>query len=155
MPVSVKKVVLWRRELDNRPGALATVLEPLVRAGADFQIAMGYRFPGNETRAALELAPVTGKKGTAAAQGAGLQPSGIPTLIVAGDDRPGLGYALAQGMADAGINMSFLVAQVMGRKYSAVFGFESEADADRAAAIIKRASAPRKKASAARRRRKK
>ncbi|HEY2942154.1 MAG TPA: hypothetical protein VGN09_06950 [Vicinamibacteria bacterium] len=145
MPVTVKKVVLWRRELDNRPGALAGVLEPLVRAGASFQIAMGYRFPGNESRAAVELAPVTGKKSTSAAQGAGLQPSGIPTLVVTGDDRPGLGYALAQGMADAGINLAFLVAQVLGRKYTAVFGFESEADADRAAAIIKRASAAKRR----------
>jgi len=145
MPVTVKKVVLWRRELDNRPGALAGVLEPLVRAGASFQIAMGYRFPGNESRAAVELAPVTGKKSTAAAQGAGLQPSGIPTLLVTGDDRPGLGHAFAQGIADAGINMAFLVAQVLGRKYSAIFGFESDADADRATAIIKRASARKRR----------
>jgi hypothetical protein len=48
-------------------------------------------------------------------------------------------------MADAGINMAFLVAQVMGKKYSAIFGFESEADAERAAAIIKRASAPKRR----------
>lgn len=145
MPVTVKKVALWRRELDNRPGALAGILEPLVRAGASFQIAMGYRFPGNETRAAVELAPIMGKKSAAAAAAAGLQPSSIPTLIVTGDDRPGLGYALAQGMADGGINMAFLVAQVIGRKYSAIFGFESEADADRAVAIIKRASKPARK----------
>ena len=65
--------------------------------------------------------------------------------MVTGDDRPGLGYALAQGMADAGINLAFLVAQVLGRKYSAIFGFESEADADRAAAIIKRASAKKRR----------
>ena len=140
MAITVKKVVLWRRELDNRAGALAAVLQPLALAGADLQIAMGYRFPGNETRAAVELAPVEGKKAAAAAQTAGLQPSTIPTLIVTGDDRPGLGYAISQSMADAGINMAFLVAQVVGRKYSAVFGFESEADADRAVAIIKRAS---------------
>ena len=149
MPVTVKKVALWRRELENRPGALANVLEPLARAGTDLQVAMGYRFPGNESRAAVEVAPVTSRKATAAAQGAGLQPSGIPTLIVAGDNRPGLGFALARGMADAGINMAFLVAQVVGRRYQAVFGFESEADADRAAAIIKKASRA-KKASGAR-----
>jgi hypothetical protein len=145
MAVTVKKVVLWRRELDNRPGALAKVLEPLARAGADLQVAMGYRFPGNESRAAVELAPVTGKKGTSAAQGAGLEPSTIPTLIVTGNDRPGLGYSLSQGMADAGINMAFLVAQVMGRKYSAIFGFESEADADRAVALIKKAASAKPK----------
>ncbi|PYQ21245.1 MAG: hypothetical protein DMF81_16030, partial [Acidobacteria bacterium] len=118
MAITVKKVVLWRRELDNRAGALAAVLQPLALAGADLQIAMGYRFPGNETRAAVELAPVEGKKAAAAAQTAGLQPSGIPTLIVTGDNRPGLGYAISRGMADAGINMAFLVAQVVGRRYS-------------------------------------
>ena len=145
MAITVKKVVLWRRELDNRAGALAAVLQPLALAGADLQIAMGYRFPGNETRAAVELAPVEGKKAAAAAQTAGLQPSGIPTLIVTGDNRPGLGYAISRGMADAGINMAFLVAQVVGRRYSAIFGFESQADADRAAAVIKRAAAARPK----------
>jgi hypothetical protein len=144
MPVTVKKVALWRREMDNRPGALAGILEPLARAGADLQVAMGYRFPGNESRAAVEVAPVTSRKATAAAQAARLQPSGIPTLIVAGDNRPGLGFALSQGMADAGINMAFLVAQTVGRRYSAVFGFESDADADRAVAIIKKASSARK-----------
>lgn len=145
MPVTVKKVVLWRRELDNRPGALATVLAPLASAGADLQIAMGYRFPGNETRAAVELAPVTGKKATAAAERAGLQPYGIPTLVVTGDNKPGLGYALSQAMADAGINMVFLVAQVLGSKYSAVFGFEKDADADQAVALIKKASKAKKR----------
>jgi len=148
MPVTVKKVALWRRELDNRPGALATVLDPLARAGTDLQVAMGYRFPGNESRAAVEVAPVTSRKATAAAQGAGMQPSGIPTLIVAGDNRPGLGFAFAQGMADAGINMAFLVAQVIGRRYSAIFGFESDADADRAAAIIKKASSAKRASNA-------
>ena len=148
MPVTVKKVALWRRELDNRPGALAAVLEPLARAGTDLQVAMGYRFPGNESRAAVEIAPVAGRKATAAAQGAGLQPSGIPTLIVAGDNRPGLGSAFAQGMAEAGINMAFLVAQVVGRRYSAVFGFDSDADADRAAAIIRKTSRVKKAPSA-------
>jgi hypothetical protein len=144
MAVTVKKVSLWRREIDNRPGALARVLEPLARAGTDLQIAMGYRYPGNESRAAVELAPVGNKKAAAAAQGAGLQASGIATLIVQGDNRPGLGHAIAQGMADAGINMSFLVAQVVGRKYSAVFGFENDADADRAAALIKKIKPKRK-----------
>jgi hypothetical protein len=150
MALSVKKVALWRRELSNRPGALAAVLEPLSRAGADLQVAMGYRFPGDESQAAIEVAPVTSRKATAAAQGAGMQPSGIPTLMVVGDNRPGLGFAFSKGMADAGINMAFLVAQVIGGRYSAVLGFESDADADRAAGIIKQASRVKKAPSARR-----
>ena len=144
MALTVKKVSLWRREMDNRPGTLAGILEPLARAGSDLQVAMGYRFPGHETRAAVELAPVASKKSVAAARAAGLQPSGIPTLIVQGDNRPGLGHAMSQAMAEAGINMSFLVAQVVGRKYSAVFGFESESDADRAAALIRKVKPKRR-----------
>ena len=57
----------------------------------------------------------------------------------------GLGYATAQAIAGAGINMDFLLAQVVGRKYSAVFGFESDADATKCAAIIRKATAAKKR----------
>lgn len=140
MPVTVKKMTLWRQELENRPGALATVLEPVARAGADLQVAMGYRIPGQEDRAVIELAPVEGRKAAAAAARAGLQPSTIPTLLVQGDNRAGLGHALAEEMGRAGINMAFLVALVVGRRYSGVFGFESDEDARKAADIIKRST---------------
>jgi hypothetical protein len=43
------------------------------------------------------------------------------------------------------INMSFLVAHVVGRRYAATFGFENEADAKKAATLIKNAKAGRKK----------
>lgn len=145
MAVTVKKVTLWRSEVENKPGILANVLEPLANAGADLQVVMGYRYPGNESKAAIELYPVSGKKSTAAAQAAGLSASSIPTLLVEGDNKAGLGYAIAKAIADAGINMSFLVAQVMGNKYSAIFGFETDADAHKAATLIKKATASKKK----------
>ena len=43
MPVSVKKAILWRREVDNSPGILANILQPLSEAGADLQVVMAYR----------------------------------------------------------------------------------------------------------------
>lgn len=61
--------------------------------------------------------------------------------VVEGDNRPGLGHALAKAIGDAGINVSFVMAQVVGRRYSALFGFENEADASKAATLIKRATA--------------
>lgn len=144
MAVSVKQVTLWRSEVANRPGALAAALGPLARAGANLRVVMGYRIPGDENRAAIEVYPVSGKKAAAAARGAGLSDSGIPALLMDGDDRPGLGAAIASGIADAGINLIFLMAQVVGRRYSAVLGFESAADAKRGAAVIKRAKPSRK-----------
>ena len=142
MAVTVKKAVLWRKEIDNRPGMLASMLAPLAEAGADLQVVMGYRFPGGTDKAAIELHPVSGRKSTAAAKKAGLAASPILALLVQGDNRRGLGHALAKAIGDAGINLSFVMAQVVGRRYSAIFGFENAADAARASALIKKASAP-------------
>ena len=140
MSVKVKRITLWRKELENRAGTLAEVLEPLAKAGTDLQVVMGYRYPTEHAKAAVELYPVANKKTTAAAQAAGLAPSTIPALLVEGDNRSGLGGAMTRALADAGLNLDFLVAQVTGRKYSAVIGFENEADADKASALIKKAS---------------
>ena len=144
MAVTVKKITLWRSEIANRPGALAGVLEAVARAGADLKLVMAYRFPGDETRGAVELYPITGKKAQAAARNAGLADSGIQTLVVEGDDRPGAGAAIGHSIAEAGINLAFLVGQAVGRRYVAVLGFDSDADARKAVTLIKRAKPARK-----------
>ena len=144
MAVSVKKITLWRREIEDRPGSLARVLAPLAQAGTSLQVVMGYRYPEPAGQAAVELAPVAGKKSTAAAQAAGLAPARIGALLVQGDDRPGLGSALSDALGQAGINLHFLMALVTGRRYTAVFGFGSGRDADRAVSIIKKAAAARR-----------
>jgi hypothetical protein len=145
MAITVKKIVLWRKEIENKPGVLADVLQPIAAAGADLQVVMGYRYPSDETKAALEVYPVAGKKSIAAAQAAGLVTAPIPTLLVEGDNRAGVGAVVARAMADAGINIGFLVAQVIGRKYSAVIGFDSDADASKATTLIKKATASKRK----------
>ena len=145
MAVTVKKAMLWRKEVDNRPGMLASTLQPLAEAGADLQVVMAYRYPGGEDKAAIELHPVSGRKPNAAARAAGLAPSSISVLLVEGDNKPGLGHAIAKALGEAGINMSFVMAQVVGRKYAAVFGFENQADANKAATLIKKPAAGGKK----------
>jgi hypothetical protein len=138
MAVSVKVITLWRREIENRPGALAQVLEPLAGKGADLQVLMAYRFPGDETRGAVELYPVTGKRATAAAEAAGLRPAqDIPALLVEGSNRAGVGFETTRAIAESGVNLAFLVAHVIGRKFSAVYGFDSDSDRDRAMGILK------------------
>ena len=145
MPVTVKSISLWRKEVENQVGVLAQTLEPVTKAGANLRVLMGYRYPGDGNKAAIELYPITGQKVTTAAEEAGLASSTIPTLLVEGDDRPGLGLAIAQAIAGAEVNMTFFVAQAIGRRYSAVIGFASEADAKTAAPLIKKATASKKK----------
>jgi len=140
----VKRIALWRKELENRAGTLAATLEPVAKAGTDLQVVMGYCYPGDRTRAAVELFPIATKKATAAAQSAGLTAAGVPALHVEGDNRAGVGHAITRALADAGVNLDFLVAQVIGRKFSLVVGFENDADAQKSVALIKKATAKKK-----------
>jgi len=139
MAVSIRKITLWRTQVVHRPGALADLLEPLAQAGTDLQIVMGYKIPNRKERAVIEVAPVSTRKTARAAEKAGLAPGGAPTLLVLGDNRPGLANRIARALAESGVNIAFLVAQVVGRRYSAVFGFASEADLDKAVDRIRMA----------------
>jgi hypothetical protein len=140
MAITVQKTVLWRKELKNQPGTLASALEPLAQSETDLKLVMLYRFPGTD-EGAIEVHPISGRKAIGIARSTGLAPSSIPVLLVEGDNRTGLGYALAKAVADSGINVSFLMAQVVGRRYAAVFGFENDTDATKTATLIKRVAA--------------
>ena len=147
MAVKVKKAVLWKRDLVNKPGALADSLRPFADAKQNLQVVMGYAYPGERNRSALEIYPVTGAKGEAAARASGLEPmSHTNCLLVEGDDKVGLAYQMSSGLAKDGINISFAIIQVVGGKFLAIFGFESSSDADKAVNVIKAAGAGGKKA---------
>src|SRR5260370_16849200 len=103
MAITLKKITLWRKEVDNKPGALADTLALLAEARTDLQAVMGYRYPGDQGKAAIELHPVSGKKVIKAAQLAGLAPSSIPTVLLQGHNRPGLRHAIAKAPGDAAI----------------------------------------------------
>jgi hypothetical protein len=141
MAISVKPITLWRRELQHRPGALAESLAPLADGGIDLQVLMAYRFPGDPDRGAVEVFPVSGTRATAAAERGGFSTFDLPALLVQGDNAPGLVSRMCRSIADAGINLDFVVAQVTGGRYSAVFGFEQEEGARQAVALIRKAAA--------------
>ena len=139
MRLTVKRVQLWRNEVESRPGLLAGTLGTLASAGGDLDVVMAYRYPGNQTKGAIEVHPVRGRKMEAAAEAAGLSPTSIAALRVEGDNRPGLGYLITRAIADAGINIAFLVTQVIGRRYTCIIGFENDADAAQTAGLIRKA----------------
>ena len=58
--------------------------------------------------------------------------------MIEGNNKVGLGHAIAKALADAEINVNFLVAQVMGRKYVTIFGFNNDADTQKALDVIKK-----------------
>ena len=142
MAVKVKRITLWRAEVEDRPGVLAGALEPLAHAGTDLQVMVCYGNPGKEGRATIEVYPILPKRAVAAAQIGGFSASTAPVVLVEGDNKPGLGYSIANAVAWAGLNIRFLHAHVRGKMYSAIVGFETEADAQKGALQIKKAHAP-------------
>ena len=95
--------------------------------------------------AVVSLFPVKGKKALSVADSAKLK-SSKSVLLVQGDNKAGLGNSIAQALAGAGINIAFLSAMAMGKKFVAAFGFGSEEDTEKATALIKKAAAARKPA---------
>jgi hypothetical protein len=81
MAITVKKTFLWKKELDNHPGAMAEALEPLAEGGADLHLVMVYRFP-DAHKGAIEVHPISGRKLISTAKSAGLAPSPVPVLLV-------------------------------------------------------------------------
>src|SRR3989449_6553843 len=134
--MTVKNVQLWSLHGANRKGMLADVLEPLAAAGANLRVVMGYRHPGELERATVEVFPVEGAAGEAAARKAGFAPSETACLLVEGTDRKGLGAQISRSLSDAGISMAFLMEETVGRKFSAVIGVASPEDAATAAKTI-------------------
>jgi hypothetical protein len=144
MAVTVKKVQLWRGTVPDKPGTLADVLEPVAEAKASLRVVLAYGL-GDSGRCAVEVFPITGKSAAAAAASVGLAAATTPCLLVEGDDRARLGADMARAIAAAGVNISFVVAEVVGRKFSAVFGFRSDVDAATAAKAIKSAAKSRQR----------
>jgi hypothetical protein len=137
MAVTVKSITIWRKEVPHRAGELARALEPLAEAGADLQVIMAY---AEGERGFVEIGPISGKKVMAAATRGGFAAFSKPTLLVEGNDRPGLGHKIADAIAAQGVSISFDVTQVIGRKFSSVYGFHTVEDAKTATAAIKKAA---------------
>jgi len=136
MALTLKEITLWRRNINNTPGTLARVLEPLT--GTDLTVVMAYRIPGQERQAVVELYPITGKRATAKAQASGLVAADLPALLVQGANRAGVGFETTAGFAEAGINLAFLVTQVIGTRFTSVYGFDTDSDRRKAIQILKR-----------------
>ena len=144
MAVTIKRVELWQTEIRNKPGVLADTLEPLAQTGADLHVVRKYSLPGRSARATVEILPGRAKQAALAARAAGFSLSPTPVLMVEGDNRPGLAYAVANTIAWAGISVRFLSAQVVGHRYSALVGFKTADEAKKAAALIRKVATGKK-----------
>ena len=138
MAVSIKKVTLWRTEVENKPGALSSVLAPLAEAGADLQVVMGYHYHGARQGRDRGLSGLGEESDHRRRQGRpdrfryshaarpGRQQAGTGTRHRPGHRRSGDQCHIPRGAGDR-------------RAFSAVMGFDDEAASKQATTLIKKA----------------
>ena len=138
MAYTVSKVDIWTGEIDDRTGGLAAKLRPLANAGADLELVIARRQPHLPGKGVVFLGPVKGAKASAAASTAQLtRATNMAALRVEGTNKPGECHRVTERLANAGINLRGLSAIVVGKKFVLAIAFDSEADADQAAKVLK------------------
>lgn len=138
-PITIRKVHLWRKEIDARPTALAAALQPLADAGIRLRVCMRYRHFRDEQRAVVEVCPHESEDQDRCAsvmRAVGLKISNIPTLLIQGDETLGVEYEIAKMVAKQDLNLVFCVSQTASGKRDTLIGFVSEADAEKAALAL-------------------
>jgi len=139
MAVKIQKVDVWSAEIRDQAGALDTVLAPIAAAGADLSFLVARRQPDKPGLGIVFLGGIKGAKQTAAAQKVGLtKPSDIAGLIVEAANKPGLAHKLIERLAAARISMRGMMACVTGTKCVMQLAFDSAADRDNAAKILRK-----------------
>lgn len=137
MVYTISKVNVWVGTIPDRPGGLAEKLTALAKTGANLEFVISRRdTPGASL---LFLAPLKSGAQTRAAQKAGLRKAvRMHSLRVAGPDRPGLGAKITTAVAQTGINMRGFSAAAINRKFLVYFAFDSAADTNSAARVLKK-----------------
>ena len=138
MAIRIKQIGLWRTEVPHRPGALAQALEPLAQQGADLKVVRVRAAPGKARRKVIEIYAGEGRRATMMARAAGFSLSPSTTLLLQGDNRPGFAYEVANAVAWAGIGIKDHEAGVVETQFSSTLTFDSEADASKAAKVIRK-----------------
>ena len=151
MSLTITKVDVWADEITDTPGGLAKLLRALAGAGADLECVIARRDPTKAVRGVAFLTPVKGANARKAAKSEGLAPAEkLATLKVEGDDAPGIGARITSTVAETGVNLRGVSGAVIGGKFVAYLGFDTTADATKAARALK-SLATSKKSGAAKR----
>jgi hypothetical protein len=145
MAYTVSKLDVWTGQIDDRVGGLAATLEPLANAGVDLEFVIARRKAHLPGKGIVFLGGVSGARATKAAAAGGLaKATDVVGLRVEGPNKPGDCYRVTRRLAEAGINLRGLAASVIGNKYVIILGFDSAADAGKAARLLRTAARKRR-----------
>ena len=139
MALKSTKAEVWAVSIDDRSGGVADKLEPLAKAGANFEMVFARRTPENHFKGMLFVTPVKGAKVTRAAREAGMgTPQTIYSVRIEGADRPGLGAKIARALGNAGISFRGISGIAIGGRFLSYIACDSARDQAKAIAALKK-----------------
>ncbi|MDH3319390.1 MAG: ACT domain-containing protein [Betaproteobacteria bacterium] len=139
MKLKITKSEMWKATIDDQPGGAAAVLDPVAKAGGNFEFAFARRAAEMPGKGLLFVTPVKGKKVVAAAQSVGLGSApDMHLLRIEGGDKPGTTAAIARALAKAGISFRAFSATAIGRNFKGFLVLDSAEDAARASGVLKK-----------------
>jgi hypothetical protein len=139
MALKVSKAEIWSTTIEDRSGGAADKIEPLTRAGANFEFVFARRTPEQPGRGLCMVAPVKGRKVTAAATAVGFTRAlDLTALRVEGGNKAGSAAGMTRALAAAGVSFRGLSATAIGTKFVGYLAFDNAADAERAAKALRK-----------------
>jgi len=137
MNMIIERAHVWVASLDDQPGGLAEVLQPLKGAGADLDFIIARRTAEQPGKGVVFVTPLRSDREIAAAADLGFNlANSIHSVRVQGQNRAGLAADLVQTLATAGLGVRGLSAAELGTRFVMYIGFDSEADADQALRVL-------------------
>ena len=141
MTLKVGRVDLWTASIDDRAGGAADKVEPLSKAGANFEFVFSHRTPEQPGRGIVFVTPVKGTKVVQAAQSAGFtKPENLHSVRIEGTNKPGITAKVARALANAGISFRALSATGIGSKFVSYVALDTAEDAVKAVSLLRRLS---------------
>ena len=140
MKLKITRADVWAATIEDKPGGLANELEALAGAKANLEFVLARRTPERGAgQGVVFLTPLKTAEQEKKAVDAGFTKTDtLHSVRVEGVDAPAIGAKMTRALASAGINLRGLSAAAMGKNFVAYFAFDSAADADRAADVLKK-----------------
>lgn len=137
MDLLVERVNVWASSIADEPGGLCKVLSGLSEAGCDLDFVIARRCPDRPGEGVLFVTPILSDAQIDAASEIGFNATqSVHSLRIEGENKPGIGAGITKKLADAGINLRGLSAAVLGPRFVAYIGLDSESDAEKAESVL-------------------
>lgn len=134
---TIKKFPIWSVEIDDVAGSTTGLFKILADAGADIEFSLSRPLGDKPGKAILFLAPIKGKKQEEAARRADfVQRKDVIGVQVQGPSRVGGNFRLTAALSHENLPIRALVTTVDGQRFTTVFAFKNEDDADAAVKVL-------------------